>query len=176
MRTLKAFSAAAAVLFAAGCATMPEPAPLVADDEGKARLAGEWVGEYIGTGTGRAGSIVFSLVSHDSLHCGYRGQHAHGDVLMTPSVGAGVRSMEQLGEDILTREPQVLRFESIQVTGDHLTGTLEPYRDPDTDHPMSTVFDGAIIGDRIDGTFVSVDGTTGERYVGTWEVRRKTGT
>jgi hypothetical protein len=163
---------AAVAAFAAACATNPGPVPLVADPEGRELLEGEWAGEYASPQTGRVGSIAFSLVQHDTGACGVHGEHAHGDVLMIP------RPMNDPGApdgeyQSPASNPQVLGIDLMRVSGDRLTGYIQPYRDPETGLPVSTTFEGTIAGGRITGEFVTVNSKTGERYVGSWEVRRK---
>lgn len=157
------------------CASMPAPVTLIADPEGKLLLAGEWVGEYWNPATGRSGSIAFSLVQHDTSACGVQGEHAHGDVLMIPQGGEPLYSAEAWEIGVQGRQtPSVLGIELIRVQGNRLTGTLEPYRDPDTGQPTSTTFRGIISGDEISGDFETVSGKTGQRLMGMWRVLRTT--
>jgi hypothetical protein len=163
----------ALLLAANACATMPAPVPLVADPEGKLLLAGNWVGEYWNPATGRSGSISFSLVQHDTTQCNVHAEHAHGDVLMVPLGGEALPPAEGWEIGRAEREaPTVLRIQLIRVRGERLTGTLEPYRDPDTGNAVSTTFEGIINGDEIRGDFVSVDARTGQRFMGNWRVLR----
>ena len=174
MRTSPATAFAwAAFLAAVGCAVNPAPVPMVADPEGKRLLAGDWVGEHY-SDAGREGSISFSLVPHDTTQCGGQGEHAHGDVLMVPR--GATRALEPVfdegsGEDPLTS--QVLTIELLRVAGNEVTGTLTPYRDPQTGVLLSTTFQGRIVGDTIKGTMVTVNGRTGEQFYGRWDVVRK---
>jgi hypothetical protein len=163
------------LLVAAACATNPAPVPLVADPEGKRLLAGEWVGEYSSPETGRVGSIAFSLVQHDTGACGIHAEHAHGDVLMIPreSPDAGRTANGEYQTVEGAPSPQVLRIDLMRVVGDHLTGTIEPYRDPETGYAVSTTFEGTITQDFIVGEFVTVNARTGDHLAGTWTVKRK---
>jgi len=72
-----------------------------------------------------------------------------------------------------TTGPSVLQIELLRVTGDQLSGTIQPYRDPVTGHSISTTFEGTIRGDQITGELVSVDAKTGDRLIGQWQVMRK---
>ncbi|MBI4419893.1 MAG: hypothetical protein HY560_03640 [Gemmatimonadetes bacterium] len=173
MKTLRMPVIAAAAVLGLGCAVNPAPVTLVADPKGEQLLAGEWVGQYF-SDAGREGSIAFSLVPHDTTKCGGHGEHAHGDVLMIPR---GTTQMlrpamnEDEGQEHPT--PAVLTIELIRVTGDRVTGYLTPYRDPDTGVILSTTFEGQIVGDRITGTMTTINGKTGERLFGRWEVVRR---
>jgi hypothetical protein len=159
---------------AAACASLPAPVALQADPEGQRLLAGQWDGEYENPATGRAGSITFSLVQHDTAICNVHAEHAHGDVLMVPRGSSEpLPPSEGWNEGRPEQTPSVLGIELIRVTGDQLTGMLQPYRDPVSGHSISATFDGTIRGNVISGEFVSVDGKTGERMIGTWQVTRR---
>lgn len=164
----------AALLALHACATLPAPVTLVADPEGKSLLAGEWAGEYWNPATGRSGSIMFSLEQHDTTLCNVHAEHAHGDVLMVPLGGEALPPAQawEIGKSE-RQAPRVLGIELIRVRGDRLTGTLEPYRDPDTGYPVSTTFEGIISGDEISGNFVTINAQTGQRLMGNWRVLRK---
>jgi hypothetical protein len=164
----------AALLALNACASMAAPVTLVADPEGKKLLEGEWVGEYWNPATGRSGSISFSLVQHDTSLCNVHAEHAHGDVLMVPLGGEPLPPSEAWEIGKTERQaPAVLGIQLIRVHGDQLTGTLEPYRDPDTGQPISTTFEGIISGDEISGDFVTVNAENGQRLMGQWRVVRK---
>jgi len=160
----------AVIAASAGCATLPARVPLVIDPAGKQLLAGEWLGEYESLGTGRSGSITFMLVEHqDSTVC-------RGDVLMIPrGANQAVQAIDGVSRPGEQQAPdlRVLSIDLLKVEGDHVTGTIQSYSDPETGHPISTTFDGRITGDIITGQLVSVDGRTGREAVGTWQVSRK---
>jgi hypothetical protein len=174
MRGLMTLAVTAALV--AGCATNPAPVRLVADPEGEKALDGVWAGDY-NTAAGRAGSITFMLVMHEGVCeiCGMTGLHAHGDVLMIPrGMHDALRPVDGEYQSPETGlDPQVLQFEMVHVTGNHISGTIEPYRDPETGHPFSSSFEGTIAGERMSGEFIIINGKTGERDIGTWEAARK---
>jgi hypothetical protein len=173
MRGLMMMAAAAAMGW--GCATTPDPVPLVIDPQGEQMLNGVWAGEY-NSGSGRAGSITFMFVMHEGVCeiCGMEGIHAHGDVLMIPrGLNDPVQPADGEYQGAGDTGPQVLRMEMVHVTGNHVRGTIEPYRDPETGHSLSSTFEGTIAGDRITGEFITVDGRTGIRDVGSWDAKRK---
>ena len=71
------------------------------------------------------------------------------------------------------KTPRLLAIESLRVTGTRIVGRIEPYSDPETGHPVRTSFEGAISGDTIRGSLMSVDEETGARFAGSWVVTRK---
>lgn len=149
----------------AACASNPAQVNLVADPAGLNQLVGEWTGDYSSRETGRSGSIVFKLIAGED--------HAHGDVVMVP---AGMdRPLEPYSEVAAGAErlPQVLTISFVRATGNNVSGTLAPYRDPVCGCSLATTFEGELKGDRIAGTFVTYHGQTGERQTGQWEVVRK---
>jgi hypothetical protein len=153
-----------------GCASSPgSPAPPVSVGGGKkdvATLVGRWVGEYSSQATGRSGSIVFELTSGE--------KEAHGDVLMIPKGSDRPLSPEHEGsnEEELRRMPQVLEIRFVNAEAGAVSGTLDPYRDPDCNCRVETTFVGAVSGDTIQGTFTSVT-ANGTRSAGQWKVARK---
>jgi hypothetical protein len=136
-----------------------EPADLKA-------LAGEWYGEYSNAGTGRNGAIRMTLVQGENT--------AHGDVLMFPGQpGDEERRENQIpGEG---RGAQPLSISFIAIAGGQVSGTLDPYRDPDCSCMVSTTFKGRRKGDVIEGTFVTKGGPGYLAQEGRWRVDRKKG-
>jgi hypothetical protein len=69
----------------------------------------------------------------------------------------------------------VLRIRFVRVDGGKVSGTLQPYRDPDCGCSVYTTFEGTVEGDVIEGTFVARH-ADGPLFRGTWLVmRRKSG-
>ena len=101
---------------------------------------------------------------------------ARGDVLMvaggsTVPYGAAVttgREQAHPGSQLLT-----IRF--VNSAGGAVTGTLDPYHDPDCDCEVETTFSGKQQGDTIEGTFTSTSSRTAGRTGGRWKVTRKRG-
>jgi len=164
------FAAIAAAVTLLACANAPRAVPATLDPQGRMLLTGEWSGTYESTARGRSGYITFELEQDaDSTIC-------RGDVLMVPeATGEPVRPMA--GRDNRTgqpfRAPRLLAIESLRVTGNMLSGRIEPYEDPETFHPVRTSFDGRVRGDTIRGTLVIQDQENGVRFEGTWMVVRK---
>jgi hypothetical protein len=159
----------AAVLLAAcwlACAsTPPPPVAVMADRAELGALAGEWAGSYWSAATGRRGVIRFQLQADTGA--------AWGDVWMSPadvprtSTGDGAHSGG-------AAQPLQIRF--VRVDDDAtVSGTIEPYADPECNCMLSTTFVGKIDGDRIEGTYTSRGGTASAVTTGRWEAERKPG-
>lgn len=155
---------ATALLLATACGPPQMPVPVRGSME---PLVGRWTGEYTSRESGRAGSIVFTLEAGRDT--------ASGDVLMIPANPEypSARVSEQL--DPATRPPTVLRISFVRCEGNLVTGWLDPYRDPDTGEKVSTMFEGTIRGDRLEGTYTSILDLSGRRQTGKWVVTRKKG-
>jgi hypothetical protein len=157
----------ALALSAGGCATAPEPVPVVGAPADLAALAGEWGGDYHGETSGRSGSIVFKLAAG--------ADSAHGDVVMIPHERREQRLPVQdpaAGLPI-PRTPEVLRIAFVRAAGGAVRGRLAPYRDPECDCVLLTRFEGRLHGDAIEGTFTSTRADGGATQAGTWKATRK---
>jgi hypothetical protein len=164
---LSAFIRTAALLAAAGlhgaCAQAPEPAvPVAGEAADLAALAGEWSGSYSSAATGRSGLIHFRLTAEDGF--------AQGEVTMIP---AGSLPRLEAANRAPQAAPEQLVIHFVAVAGDLVSGTIEPYRDPDCGCILSTTFQGRVRGDVIDGTFVSYGGRANLPQRGEWRVERK---
>ncbi len=155
-------------LLAAGgaCSSAPPPVPVVAEAADLAQLAGEWSGAYDSPASGRRGTIVFRLEAGADT--------AYGDVTMIPR---GWTRPLGPAEDpaAAAREapiPETLRIRFVRVEGGVVTGTLEPYRDPDCGCPVYTIFTGRVKEDVIEGSFTAHPGH-GPPYQGSWRARRR---
>jgi hypothetical protein len=156
----------AAAVLTLGCATTSPPVPIEGTAAQIAALAGHWEGGYESEATGRSGSIVFDLKAGED--------HAHGDVVMIPRGSttayrpaprpSGEGAASAAGAELLT-----IRF--VRAEGETVTGTLDPYWDPDCSCEVTTTFVGAVSGDRIAGTFTSM--RTAGRVSGTWKATRR---
>ena len=135
---------------AAGCAWRQTPVPLAADAQSLDRLTGSWAGEYISSQTGRSGSITFELAPQDNS--------AYGDIVMMARPQnidvppAERRTVVSIARPVM--EPLKIRF--VRAEGGPITGTLDPYKDPDCGCTLITTFEGTFTSDnRIEGTFHS---------------------
>lgn len=132
-----------------------------------ARLVGEWQGTYESLETGRSGTISFALRALSDT--------AQGEILITgrPIAGTDVDNPAHHQHSVAAPPPPLtIRF--VAVRGDEVSGTLDPYPDPECGCQLRTVFLGTIMGDEIRGTFES--NGSGFFHVpsrGTWRVTRK---
>ena len=132
-------------------------------------LVGRWSGDYQSPALGRRGSIEFQLVAGDA--------QARGDVVMIPA-GSG-RSYEPLvgaPEDQAPASrplPQGLTIRFVKSAGGIVTGSLDPYWDPDRNCRAVTVFLGRLTPGVIEGTFTTDLETGMQQVTGTWRVTRK---
>lgn len=159
--------AAALTALVAACATSQTPVPVIGPAADVAALAGEWVGEYSSTESGRSGSISFTLRA--------AGDSAFGDVVMIPA-GWGRPLAPWRGEMATAPtqrpQPEVLTINFVRVEQGHVNGTLAPYADPQTGERLVTTFTGALSGNTITGTYTTRL-PSGGTQAGRWTVLRK---
>ena len=145
------------------------PVPLSGTRSDLAALAGRWEGEYSSEATGRTGSIVFELKPGDRV--------ARGDVLMVPkgSLGGESRPDSRLpgASESLSTMPQVLKISFVSATGGVLTGTIDPYQDPQCNCEVRTTFVGTLSGDTVEGTFTTTPSGNAPITTGRWRITRK---
>src|SRR5262249_6097578 len=146
--------AAGAVVLLAGCAGTSPRTPVSGTASDVALLAGEWNGDYWGGAHGRSGAITFHLEAGTDT--------AHGQVTMIsnaqharPALNSGA-----------TQTPAPMSAQSLAITfvhaeGGGVSGSLDPYEDPDCHCTAHTTFMGRIKGDAITGTFTTTHDTGG---------------
>jgi hypothetical protein len=156
---------ALALLAVTACASTPETVPVVGMISDVSSLVGEWSGEYDGGASGRSGSIVFVLRSATDT--------AHGDVLMIPRAYGENATADARHGQLQLRSNQVLRIAFVRVASGEISGTLDPYTDPDCNCSVQTTFTGRLQDNTIEGTFVTRS-PKGE-HVGRWRVQRRGG-
>jgi hypothetical protein len=158
-------------LAAAGCGWRRTPVPVLSDTGSTALLVGNWAGEYSSKETGRVGSISFELASEkDTAYC---------DVVMVPRtpVNATPAQANQAiqGGARLQAAGQPLKIQFVRLGDKRVTGTLEPYTDPDCGCRVVTTFVGVFTSpNTIEGTYTTrgtdmLHQTTG----GQWKVTRQ---
>ncbi len=159
--------AMAAASVAWSCASAPAHVPISAGSESDlSSLVGRWAGSYTSPASGRSGSIVFHLVSANA-------DSAFGDVVMVPR--GSDEPLHPVSQDERNRSsasPQLLAIRFVEVREGTVSGTLQPYREPDCACALYTTFTGTIEGDRIEGTFVTTGVHLTSAQRGTWSVRR----
>ena len=161
-RILPALALAASLACAPG---IPETVPLVGTVDDVSSLVGEWGGEYDGGAGGRSGSIVFVLRSAADT--------AHGDVVMVPRSVGEQTTTEGRRTPLTSASGQVLRIAFVRVAGGAVTGTLDPYTDPDCRCTVQTTFTGTVRGNSIEGTFVTRGSQLPSEQTGRWKVTRR---
>lgn len=154
-----------ALLAVLACQSIPETVPLVGSPTDVSSLVGEWSGEYDGGASGRSGSIVFVLRSATDT--------AHGDVLMIPRALRDQATAEARHGQLQLRSNQVLRIAFIRIASGDISGTLDPYTDPDCNCTVQTTFTGRLTGNTIEGTFVTRGSQLPREHTGRWRVTRK---
>ena len=167
MRVRAAVPVVLAALMAA-CAAAPPPPPVSVDASPKDlnAMAGDWSGDYFSGATGRTGSIRFSLNAEEGA--------LYGTVLMFPQgKSSEMEPANRRSETPRGGQPLSIRF--IMIEDGMVSGTLEPYKDPDCDCFLSTTFTGRVRGDVIQGSFVSHGGPGHGTQDGRWKVTRKSG-
>jgi hypothetical protein len=157
----------ALTLPALACAYNPAPVTVRGSWEDMQALAGEWTGGYFGEGSGRSGSIVFTLVAGED--------HAHGDVLMIPRGAhqAYRPSTGGVGAHPVPDPAEVLTIRFVAVEGGEVRGTLDRYWDPDCRCGAVTRFRGTRRDNVIQGTFRTYTEVAAGPTSGTWRVQRR---
>ncbi len=168
MPLFRPMSLAATTLVLAACAANQAPVPVVGHSDDVATLAGDWVGDYSSTESGRSGSISFTLRATDDS--------AFGEVVMVP-VGWGRPLTPWRGESTPANAQQrpiteVLTINFVRIEQGRVNGTLAPYADPRSGERLFTTFVGDLNGNAITGTYTTRL-PSGETQSGRWSVQRK---
>lgn len=150
------------------CGASRAPVPVVGTSGDMSVLTGEWVGEYSSEQSGRTGSITFTLR--------HAGDTAFGDVIMIPrGMARPVQpySEGQIANPSSPASSTVLTIRFVRVEQGQVSGTLDPYADPQTGEKLLTTFVGDLKGNTIEGTYTTrlQSGTT---QTGRWSVLRRT--
>jgi hypothetical protein len=129
-----------------------------------AALAGDWAGDYSSVETGRSGSITFTLRA--------AGDSAYGDVVMIPRPSNHpLAPWRDQNVSMSPLAPTTLTIRFVRVDGEHVSGRLEPYADPQTGDRLVTTFRGDLQGNTITGTYTTRL-PSGETQTGRWTVQR----
>lgn len=145
---------------ATGCARRTPEIELTSSDFDLNPLVGEWRGDYSNPETGISGTIAFTLRAGESS--------ASGNVVMIP------RSADSSLASAAAVARSVIKINFVRKEGRKVTGSLDPYRDPDCACQVTTTFEGAFTDARtIEGTFTTVPSQTGHNVTGgKWKVTR----
>jgi len=149
------------------CGAARAPVPLVGASADIGALTGEWAGDYSSAESGRSGSITFTLRA--------AGDTAFGDVVMVPR-GWG-RALVPWNQPSVAGSGQaqastVLTIRFVRVERGHVSGTLDPYAEPQTGERLFTTFTGELNGSTIAGTYTTRL-PSGETQSGRWSVQRR---
>jgi hypothetical protein len=150
-----------------GCASNPPSTQVTASDFDLNPLVGEWRGNYSSAETGRTGTVAFTLRAGESS--------ASGNVVMIPRPDSMLTTADQqLVTNISAPGRTVLKIHFLRKEGGNLSGTLDPYTDPDCGCSVTTTFQGTFKDARtIEGTFSTVPSQPGRSVTGgTWKVTR----
>ncbi|HWC72354.1 MAG TPA: hypothetical protein VG454_00355 [Gemmatimonadales bacterium] len=154
------------------CGASQPHVPLVGPAADLSSLIGEWSGAYSSAESGRAGSITFTLRS--------AGDSAFGDVVMVPNA-TGVPLTPWRSPENPTAQPsganqapasKVLTIRFVRVEQGKVSGTLDPYADPQTGSRLLTTFSGELKGDSISGSYTTRL-ASGATQTGHWSVERR---
>src|SRR5947208_16957133 len=116
--------AAGFLMSAVGCTSRTPEIGVTSSDFDLNPLVGEWRGNYSSAETGRSGTIAFTLRAGESS--------ASGNVVMIPRADSLLTAEEQeLVTNVSTPRREVLKIHFIRKEGGNLSGTLDPYKDPD---------------------------------------------
>ena len=162
----RTFSAVLLPFALTACAASRSPVPVVGTTTDVSSLAGEWAGEYSSVESGRSGSISFTLRA--------AGDTAFGDVMMVPKgYGRALMPWNQPGTAAApSQTPSVLTIRFVHIESGHVSGTLDPYADPQTGERLLTTFNGEVKGNMIAGTYMTRL-PSGDTQTGRWSVQRR---
>ena len=148
------------------CGASRSPVPVVGAATDVSSLTGEWAGEYSSVESGRSGSITFTLRS--------AGDTAFGDVVMVPKgFGRALVPWNQPGPaGGVNQTSSVLTIRFVRIEAGHVSGTLDPYADPQSGERLLTTFNGEVKGSTIGGTYTTRL-PSGLTQTGRWSVRRR---
>lgn len=152
---------------AVGCARRTPGIEVTATDFDLNPLVGQWRGIYRSGTTGRSGTIAFTLRAGEAA--------ASGNVVMIPRADSLLTSAErEMLNNVGTSSRTVLSIRFVTKQGGNVSGTLDPYRDPDCACIVTTTFDGSFRdGSTIEGTYSTVPSVPGGSVTGgTWRVTR----
>jgi hypothetical protein len=170
MRRLLLSSAVATLIApSVGCSLAMRSVPVSASHIQWEALAGEWRGTYRMDGYDRHGTIAFKLVALE--------EQASGEVLMIPERTGWPYTVNHPIEDGHPPgrpEPrtQLLTIRFVEAADGTLSGTMDPYWDPDRRCTAHASFTGIVDGDSVSGSVSSVCENDVRVLRGQWRARR----
>lgn len=128
-------------------------------------LVGQWRGSFSSAQTGRTGTIAFNLNAGESAATGSVVMFAKPDSLLDPEE-------RELAANVPDRT--VLKIHFLRKEGGSVNGGLDPYRDPECDCTVTTLFQGTFTNSTtIEGSYTTVRNKPGSDIVsGKWKVTR----
>jgi hypothetical protein len=144
----------------AACATGKPPETEVSSSDFDLNpLVGEWRGDYNNPEARRSGTIAFTLRAGESS--------ATGKVVMIPGRADSLAYAAAMARS-------VINISFMRKEGNRVSGTLDPYVDPDCACRVTTSFEGSFTDARtIEGTFTTVPSQSGRSVTGgKWKVKR----
>lgn len=147
------------------CARRTPGIELASSDFDLNPLVGQWRGSFNSAQTGRTGTIAFNLNAGESAATGSVVMFAKPDSLLDPEE-------RELAANV--PKSTVLKIHFLRKEGGNVSGGLDPYRDPDCDCTVTTLFTGAFTNSTtIEGTYTTVRSKPGSDIVsGKWKVTR----
>jgi hypothetical protein len=153
------------VLGAVACRYQPTPVPLLGDPADISALKGEWSGEYTSLDSRRSGNITLTIRAGKDT--------AFGDVVMVSSVGQAIVAADDPRVHLThAPSPDVLRIVFVRVIGGMVSGELEPYVAPDCSCVVTTVFQGTVRSNTVNGEYFT-HGAGGLRQQGNGSASRR---
>ena len=170
-----ALRAMIAIAAAASCRAVPSaaPVPVEGSQDQLSKVSGEWSGRYWSKATGRHGIIKFRLPEHADTGFG------EVEIVFSPGLrlvrdASSADGLKKVGDDPGPSTCTHISLKIIRVHQNQVQGMMAPYWDPDCDCRAQTVFEGQVLGDRIEGTYNSRRESADRRVVtGQWRVDRE---
>lgn len=167
-RTLLSSAVATVIASSAGCSLAMRPVPVSASHIQWEALGGEWRGTYEMEAYDRHGTIAFKLVAIE--------ERASGEVLMIPERTGWPytqnRPVPGQPPDRAAPRTELLTIRFVEAADGTLSGTMDPYWDPDRRCTAHASFSGVIDGDFVSGRVSSVCEDDVKVLRGRWRARR----
>ena len=160
----------ALAVLGSGCSFAMRPVHVDAGAADWQALAGDWRGNYSISGRDRHGVIEFRLKALE--------HEAAGDVLMISDRSSWPATGMPPKDGFPRRPPdfsQLLAIRFVAADRGMVSGTMEPYWDPDRECRAWATFLGSADGEVIAGSFISVCDDRTRILRGRWRVERRRG-